>query len=203
MIIRPICKKEFVALPNSLFNDRRLSADTRAMLSLLMSKPPGWQLRPAALCKLLSREGEPVGWTRLKRMFTEATDAGYMARSAKQAHNEDGTWGKYDYIIGMPDDVARPVAKADVALLPQRRDAQKDGPYSANEDANHKRQSSEKTNLINHHHHDLLSSTLGEAAKRWPTEAKTPKRRRAFEGPEVVQHRIAVRLGLGDVIEGW
>lgn len=95
MIIRPLCKSNYIPIPNALLNDKRLSADTRAMLALLLSKPKGWQLRPKPLRKLLSREGEAeMGWTRLRRMFSEATAAGYMARSGKQQHEQDGTWGR-------------------------------------------------------------------------------------------------------------
>jgi len=129
MIIRPRCKSNYILIPNALLNDKRLSADTRAMLALLFSKPKGWQLRPRPLRKLLSREGEAeVGWTRLRRMFSEATAAGYMARSWKQQHEQNGTWGKYEYFVGMPDDVLRAVQKENVELAPQSCGARQDQP---------------------------------------------------------------------------
>ena len=112
MIIRPVCKTEYTALPNAILNDTRLSADTRAMLALVLSKSKGWELRPGPLAKALSRkDGKPLGRTRLSRMFDEATAAGYMARSAEQGHQDDGRFGKYVYFVGMPDDVAAAVER--------------------------------------------------------------------------------------------
>jgi hypothetical protein len=204
MIIRPACKKEYVALPNSLFNDRRLSADTRAMIALLLSKPRGWELRPPALAKLLSREGGTrVGRTRLYRMFAEATAAGYMARSAKQNQNDDGTWGKYTYFVGMPEDLARAVKKAGIAIAPQSRDPHEGKPRAADEPANIKEQIRESTDSRNSNYHQHQHLLLGQAAKRRPTEEAKPKPRINREGPEVVQHRLALRLGRGDVAKGW
>lgn len=57
MIIRPVVSREYTALPNAILKDRRLSADTRAMVALVLSKPKTWQLRPPALARELSREG--------------------------------------------------------------------------------------------------------------------------------------------------
>jgi hypothetical protein len=203
MIIRPVCRKEFVALPNALFNDRRLSADTRAMIALLLSKPRGWELRPRALAKLLSPHGgRPVGWTRVKRMFAEASEAGYMARSAIQAHKDDGTWGKYDYFVGMPEDVKRAVQKAGVAIAPQSRDANEDLAIAENDYTNHKEQSLESTDSRNSKHHQQLPSELGATPKRLSTEERSG-RVRLGHGPEIVQHRVALRLGRGDAADGW
>jgi len=204
MIIRPVCKKEFVALPNSLFNDRRLSADTRAMIALLLSKPRGWELRPIALAKLLSREGgKPVGWTRLSRMFTEAAEAGYMARSQEQAHKDDGTWGRYDYFVGVPEDVVRAVQRAGVAIAPHPRDAHKDRPRAANDYTNHKKQTSKNTKLKNSNHHLDQRPELGTWPRTNTSVSRKPNLRRSSLRQEVVQHRVAVRLGLGDAAQGW
>lgn len=107
MIIRPACEREYTSLPNAIFNDRRLSVDTRAMIAWILSKPRTWRVQPGRMATALSRTGEkPLGRTKLSRMFKEAMAAGYMARSEKQAHQNDGLWGAYDYFVGMPDDVA-------------------------------------------------------------------------------------------------
>jgi hypothetical protein len=122
MIIRPVCEREYTSLPNQIFNDRRLSADTRAMIAFTLAKSRSWELRPGPLAKALSREGEkPLGRTRLDRMFREAMAAGYMARSMKQTHQDDGKWGRYVYFIGLPSDVAAAVEKEGVAILPHAR----------------------------------------------------------------------------------
>jgi hypothetical protein len=204
MIIRPWCKKQFVALPNSLFNDRRLSAETRAMVALLLSKPRGWVLRPTPLRKLLSREGgTPVGWTKLGRMFAEATGAGYMARSQRQAHNPDGTWGAYDYFVGMPDDVLKAVKKAGVAIAPQPRDPNEGLPHAQNDFTNHKEQTLQKTNFIKAKHLPLRLPLLGATQKRNSRGQNGESTRRPSLGQEVIQHRLALRLGGGDAERGW
>ncbi len=203
MIIRPKLKAGFVVLPNALLNDKRLSADTRAMLAVLLSKPKGWELRPRPLRKLLSRTGEKeVGWTKLNRMFSEAMSAGYMARSKDQRHQDDGTWGKYEYIVGMPDDVQRAIEKADIAIGPCSREPNEDGPSSQNDFTNHKEENLERTESINSSHSSALLPAVGEAPKGPASESK----RGGNEPParsEVIQQRVAYRLGNGDVGEGW
>jgi hypothetical protein len=112
MIIRPVCRDRFVSIPNAILNDERLAIDTRGKVAYILSKPPRWDIRPGPLARALSRKGStPVGRKRLKRMFEEAMDAGYMARSAEQTHRDDGSWGSYDYVVGMPEDVEKAVAK--------------------------------------------------------------------------------------------
>jgi hypothetical protein len=199
MIIRPLCKKHFVALPNSLFTDKRLSADTRAMLALLLSKPRGWELRPVPLMKQLSREGEtPIGRTRLRRMLDEATAAGYIARAMHQRHDTDGKWGKYEYIVGMPEDVLRAVREAGVAFAPQLRDPHEGLPHAQNDFTNHKEQIPPTNIYKNDHHHPVLLHTLGKGHS-----SSRERRPRALGGKEIIQHRLAVRLGVGDAEQGW
>jgi hypothetical protein len=173
------------------------------MLALLLSKPRGWVLRPFPLRQLLSREGEtPVGWTRLRRMFTESTGAGYMARSQIQAHNPDGTWGKFEYFVGMPDDVLRAVQKAGVAILPQPRDPHEGLPHTQRDFTNHKEQTSQKTDSKNA---DLLPVPLPllGAQKRNSSGSGVRRPGRRLLGQEVIQHRLALRLGGGDAERGW
>jgi hypothetical protein len=202
MIIRPHARSQWAALPNSLFSDRRLSADTRAMIALLLSKPRGWELRPVPLMKHLSREGErPIGWTRLQRMLDEAMAAGYIARTLHQGRDENGKWGKYEYFVGMPDDVLRAVHKAGVAIAPHSRDPHEGLPHAQNDFTNHKEQSPPIDNFKNEHHHPVLPSVLGASPKPPSGTAARPGVRRP--GKEVVQNQIAVRLGGGDVGKGW
>jgi hypothetical protein len=204
MIIRPHLKTHFVALPNSLFNDRRLSADTRAMLALLLSKPPGWHLRPVPLMKLLSREGEPeIGWTRFRRMLAEAIAAGYIVRSDKQLHNEDGTWGRYDYIVGMPQDVLDAARRSGMAIAPRARDPHEGLPHAQNEFTNHKVKSPSKTDSKNEHHHLPLLPTLAPTRKSPSTNGSKPVPPARLPGKEVIQHQIALLIGGGDAAKGW
>lgn len=153
MIIKPVCKKEYVLVPNSLLNDTRLTIETRAMLAHLLSKPKNWKIRPIPLAKALSRLGErSLGRKKLDRMFREASEAGYMARSAKQTHQDDGSWGSYDYIVGMPDEVAASVQQSGGAFtfaLPQCREAHTPEACTRKDNANHKVQNHKSQKDIN------------------------------------------------------
>jgi hypothetical protein len=82
-------------------------------------------------------------------MFEEAMDAGYMARSAEQTHRDDGSWGSYDYVVGMPEDVEKAVAKSRVAFSPQRPGAHTRQACALKEAANHKEESQKSQSLEN------------------------------------------------------
>jgi hypothetical protein len=207
MIIRPVVTREFTAIPNALLNDRRLSADTRTMIALTISKPRGWQVRPMPLAKALSREGaKPLGRTRLTRMFEEAMAAGYMARSEKQQHADDGRWGSYVYFVGMPDDVAAAVEREGVAILPHARHPHTDEPHTddpraRNQHTNHKRENLQKTESKN----SLPLPFPAQAARPQgqPSKGNERKGYQIIERQEVVEQRVAVRLGGGDAECGW
>ena len=42
MIIRPVCRREYVSLPNAVLNDQRLSAEARAIQQV---RDAGWKTR--------------------------------------------------------------------------------------------------------------------------------------------------------------
>ena len=202
MIIRPACTGSYTTLPNSIFNDRRLSADTRAMLAWVLSKPKNWDIRPPAVAKALSRSGgKPLGRTRLSRIFDEAIAAGYMARSAEQTHHDDGTFGKYVYVVGLPEDVTAAVKRLGIAVQPCAQDPHAADPRAANVHTNHKRKNLEnnKSTKI-----PLCSPTASAEQTATPfgcstgskpvRPAERPPSRRP-ERPEVIQNRIAQRLG--------
>jgi hypothetical protein len=205
MIIRPAAKTEFTALPNVIFNDRRLSADTRLMLAWILSKSKTWQVRPGPLARALSRKGgKTLGRTKLSRMFREAMAVGYMTRSAQQGHEDDGRFGKYIYFVGMPDDVAEAVRQSEIQVLPCARnphmgDPHTGDPSAANQTTNHKGKNLKTNNSKN----PLPKPFPAEQAKisfGCPDEAsagaeQVQRRGRRLEGQEVIQNRIATRLG--------
>jgi hypothetical protein len=119
VIIRPACPKSFTRIPNAVLNDTRLSIEARFLIVYLLSKPPTWNLRPVPLARALSSEDTRVGRKRLNGMIREAIDAGYIARSTEQTHLRNGSWGSYEYIVGMPDDVQTVVTKSGEKFLPQ------------------------------------------------------------------------------------
>jgi hypothetical protein len=165
MILKPACKREFVTIPNSLLNDTRVSIETRGMIAHLLSKPKNWKIRPLPLAKALSRRGERnLGRKRLYRMFSEASEARYMARSATQRHQDDGSWGGYDYIVGMPDEVSAIVQRSDGAytfVLPQCREAHALEACTRNDDENHKIQNHKSQKDINPPFHNLSPGCAG------------------------------------------
>lgn len=194
MIIRPVVSREYTALPNAIFKDRRLSADTRAMVALVLSKPKTWQLRPPALARELSREGgKRVGRAKLKRMFDEAIVAGYMARSVAQTHTDGGLWGPYVYFMGMPEDVAAAVKREGVVVLPHAEKPHTVEPHAANQQA-YKRKNLETRDFI---------KPLPNLPQFAGSNGQAIKSPRSIEGPEVIQHRLARRLGDGNVERGF
>jgi hypothetical protein len=121
IIIRPAVSREYVALPNAVLADRRMSIETRGMVAYMLSKSRNFEIRPWALARALSTEGKRLGRTKLDRMMREAMAAGYMARSEKQARKDDGSFGRFAYIVGMPGDVTAEVWGLSVAYLPHAR----------------------------------------------------------------------------------
>lgn len=222
MIIRPACEREYTALPNAILNDRSLSADTRAMLALVLSKPKSWELRPGPLARALSRDGgKPLGRTRLSRMFDEARAAGYMARSAEQGHQDDGRFGKYVYFVGMPDDVKIAVERSSVAFLPHARkphtaDPHAADPHTANQRTDQKVKNIQTTNSKNppptapaeqaetpggrpKENGAANCENIGSLFKSDTCVALRPVPKQRRERPEIIQDRIANRLGS----RGW
>ena len=204
MVIRPVVRREFVALPNAILNDRRLSADTRAMLAYILSKPRTWEVRPRALAKALSGP-IPLGQKRLARMFHEASAAGYMIRSKTQEHKDDGSFGRYAYYIGMPEDIAHAakvtkehgittVNELGVSFLPQRPEAYTPEACTRDGGAIHKRRSLQNTKTTN----PPLPPNDQRAAR-----PNGLAKKRSIEGREVVQQRVAQRIGRGKIALGW
>jgi hypothetical protein len=203
MIIRPVVKREYTSLPNAILTDRRLSADTRAMLAFVLSKPRNWEVRPRPLAKALSGP-LPVGLKRLARMFHEASAAGYMVRSEAQEHKQDGSFGRYGYWVGMPEDIAdvrkgaqdrgvELVTDLGVANLPQRPEACTPEAYTRGGVTIHKRRNLETKESTN-----PLTPTLRQASSPAGRAIE-----RSIEGQEIVQDRLAKRVGGGDAERGW
>jgi hypothetical protein len=103
----------------------------------------------------------------------------------------------------MPNDVQRAVQKASVELAPQSRDPHQDQPRAENDFTNHKERTSKKTESINLSPSTSLIHTLRGNRKGPSIERGGRSAWRRPEPPEVVQHRVAVRLGNGDAGTGW
>ena len=154
VIIRPVVSREYVSLPNSILADLRISIEARGMLCWILSKSRNFEIRPWALAKALSIEGKRLGRTKLNRMMGEAMAAGYMARGDKQGRKDDGSFARFAYIVGMPDDVAAELARLSVASLPHAQNPHTGDPHTGFGSAlSTKRMSLESTDHKNHQHH--------------------------------------------------
>jgi len=141
MIIRPVCRRNFVALPNVVLTDERLSIETRGMIAYLLSRPANWQIKTVWLAHALSKKGQALGRTKLTRMLREAKTAGYLARSAEQERKPNGDFGSYIYIIGLPEEVQLASAR-----LAHSLDATSQATTSQNEHRIDKKRTSKKQN---------------------------------------------------------
>jgi hypothetical protein len=210
MIIRAAPRREYSALPNAMLRDKRLSIDTKGMLAYLNSLPRNWQVRPPVLSRHLSpRNGPQIGKERLRRMFAEAQSAGYMARSAHQSHNDDGTWGSYVYIVGVdPDLVAAEIAaqSASVAFLPQAGEPHAGEPSAANPPTYKRKKDRNDENLktespeFQYADASLVEMPQGRPTRQQAANGGHPKR---AQDTAAIQHALAERLGVGDVVAGW
>jgi hypothetical protein len=205
MIIRPAVSREYTALPNAIFTDQRHSADTRTAFALVLSRPKNWEMRPWWLMKMLSRIGaKPVGRKALARMFRELMDTGHMVRSKEQTRQADGAFGRYVYFVGMPNDVAAAVASSNVAILPQVPEGQAaEGRAAEGRAAEgttiYKRTNLQTTDLKTRASIKARPHASAETPQGCPTEVRSARQRRLTERPEVLQDRIAKRLGP----DGW
>jgi hypothetical protein len=201
-IIRPVCSREFVALPNVILNDERLTIETRGMLAYILSKPKTWQIRPVPLARALSKKGSSrLGRTKLARMFKEAQEAGYMARSAAQSHRANGDFASYDYVVGMPEDVAAaietPADAAAVTFSAQSRfahthHAHTHHAHTQNEHRSHKVQNPEK---------QILKSTKHQQSHPLPLPDVAAARQNSADKEYTAMGRSALAHGMVFVFE--
>ena len=105
MIVRP----QLVMIPHAVLADRRLSADTRAMLAFIFAKQRGWRIRRAVLMTALSHEREPLGRTRIDRMLREAIQAGYLRRG-EWTRGPGGRVTGLEYTVSLPDGAPWPTS---------------------------------------------------------------------------------------------
>lgn len=113
MIIKRRHNSRFSIVPNAIYEDRRLSLDTKAALGYLLSRPAHWQIRLEALQGALQ-----VGRRSTQRIMRELIEAGYAERDDEQPRDENNHFSTYNYII-------RDVPETGVAFLPQDRFVQR------------------------------------------------------------------------------
>ena len=81
------------AVPKSLIDDSRLSAEARWFASWLFARPPWWEIRASGLPRLLKDQSRPsghLGRDLTRRMLRELENAGYLVRT--RMRDVDGRW---------------------------------------------------------------------------------------------------------------
>jgi hypothetical protein len=98
----------FTQIPNDWVRDDRLSLEARGLLAQIMSHRPGWNL---SIKSLAARN--KIGRDKVKRILDELLDHGYLERSEKQAHDENGHLAGFDYTTKDPEGVTQEPYKAE------------------------------------------------------------------------------------------
>jgi hypothetical protein len=82
----------FTQIPNDWVRDTRLSLKAIGLLAQIMSHTPGWRMSIRSLARV-----NGTGQDTIKSAILELEQFGYLVRSEKQGHNEDGTFADYDF----------------------------------------------------------------------------------------------------------
>jgi hypothetical protein len=89
----------FYILDKKISEDRSLSWGARGLLIFLLGKPDNWRVSTQNLINETCESSRPSGRDSVKGFIQELIEVGYMVRSEKPSHQEDGTFGAYDYIV--------------------------------------------------------------------------------------------------------
>ena len=87
----------FTQIPNDWVRDSRLSLKAIGLLTQLMSHRPGWNMSISSLARF-----NKTGVDTIKSAVKELELLGYLNRSDKQEHNEDGTFADYVWTTADP-----------------------------------------------------------------------------------------------------
>ncbi|KWO21401.1 hypothetical protein [Burkholderia ubonensis] len=105
MIVRgPRPTERFYLLRREIAEDRRLSWAARGLLICLLGKPDHWEVSVVNLVNetansLRAGSGGHTKRDGVKALLGELMQAGYVRRSDKPRHNEDGSFAGYDYVV--------------------------------------------------------------------------------------------------------
>jgi hypothetical protein len=91
-VVRRHHNGNFVVIPNSLYDDSRLSIEAKGLLGYLLSRPHNWTFR---LSQIATKLG--IGRDKVERIFNELINAGYVSRG-KQSR-VGGKWGPADFVV--------------------------------------------------------------------------------------------------------
>jgi hypothetical protein len=191
-IIRERHRSGFSVLSNKIWDDNKLSVEAKGTLGYLLSRPPNWRVRVTQVARKLR-----VGRDRLYRIINECIEAGYIVR---RQGRERGAFKPMTYYV-------RDVASSPSTGLPDAALPDAAQPDTANQEALTRNENSTKTDSK-----QVTASNKGAAAEdRRPSAASRAARTAGLgkeeiprpERPEIIQTRLAHRLGRGDVAFGW
>ena len=98
----------FTQIPNDWVRDSRLTLKAIGLLTQLMSHRPGWNMSISSLARF-----NKTGVGTIKSAVEELELNGYLKRSEKQEHNDDGTFADFIWTTADPfqnPDTVKPVS---------------------------------------------------------------------------------------------
>jgi hypothetical protein len=87
----------FTQIPNDWVRDSRLTLKAIGLLTQLMSHRPGWNMSVSSLARF-----NKTGVDTIKSAVKELELYGYLTRSDKQEHNDDGTFADFIWTTADP-----------------------------------------------------------------------------------------------------
>jgi hypothetical protein len=87
----------FTQIPNDWVRDSRLTLKAIGLLTQLMSHRPGWNMSVSSLARF-----NKTGVDTIKSAVKELELYGYLTRSGKQEHNDDGTFADFVWTTADP-----------------------------------------------------------------------------------------------------
>jgi hypothetical protein len=147
----------YTQIPNAFLRDESISLEARGLLAQILSHRPGWSLS----IKSIAYQNR-CGRDKVKRILDELIAAGYVERSDKQRHDENGHLAGYDYTTKTPEGVTQ---------KPYKVKPYKAEPYKA--DGSPKKTISKKTKDLE----DYLEDSF---ERFWSTYPKKADKRVAF-----------------------
>jgi hypothetical protein len=129
-IIRRRHNARFTIIPNSIFEDERLSVEAKGTLGYLLSRPHNWTVRLVQVAHTLG-----TGRDKMERIFQELRTIGYVVRG--EQHRFRGQWGAAEFIVfddpNLPENKAAPCPEKPLTAEP---DAVFQGTYKGLKDNN-------------------------------------------------------------------
>jgi hypothetical protein len=123
-IVRRHHNSNYTVVPNTIFEDARLSVEAKGTLGYLLSRPHNWTIRLTHIGTTLQ-----IGRDKTERIFQELQEAGYVLRGKQKRVN--GIWGPMEFVVH--DDPEGRLAEQAVASLPHPEKPHAGEPHTGNQ----------------------------------------------------------------------